>query len=531
MTRSRRILIAAAALALVLAVVVTVALVIPALVGGLVGPRADVFDISSEAQETWEFDWTGDNNPEFLDDSPGVTSIGPDRALVWPVFDYAKYSEDQGTALGWYEGYDQQYDEGYAAGLEYRAADAAYHADTFPYTVAPADPEDFFPEGAYDNHDEFLGFQDGFYDASLELGAGANKREKPVDPDFTPKATLLNAATGEALWTANLTGIIEGVDYQSAISAFDLVGSNAIAVVISSPNSETVGYSLVTLDRGNGHALSTISAEGQISVAAFDGDVIVSTVNATGENSTIGRYDVDRLDKKAQWEVTVAGRPFLSTHGDFVIAYDEDAGAVFNGSDGSTAAWGGDIDFSTSYQFVGTQLIRGESIEDGGEYEIQGWDVTGEATWESSVTADSVLILDGSIFAMQAKNSGFASLQRVNPIDGAEMWESPYASRFDAVVGAQGDSLLVARGDTIAVLDLATGRERNEQEVGDFVDVYQGEHLYYVPAGDELVAYSYTAEGPVWSLDLEPEQSVTTVGAFLALLDHPRSVLLGLAAR
>ena len=166
MIRTRRMLVVGAVVALVLIVVVVVALVIPGLLGRSPDGTSGVVDITSEPHTTWTYDWAGDSKPEFLDDSPEVNPVGDSQALVWPVFDLAAYGDEIGTSLGWYEGYDGQYDEGYAAGLEFREADEAYSNDTFPYTVPPAHEEDFFPEGAYDNYDEYLGFQDGFYDAA-----------------------------------------------------------------------------------------------------------------------------------------------------------------------------------------------------------------------------------------------------------------------------------------------------------------------------------------------------------------------------
>jgi hypothetical protein len=397
--------------------------------------------------------------------------------------------------------------------------------------VPPAKAEDFFPEGAYDNYDDFLGFQDGFSDASLELGAGASKREKPVDPDYTPTLTLLNAITGEVSWSVDLAEVLDGVDYLSTISAYDIEGSTAIAVVVSSPNSGSAGYSLVTLDKADGHALSSTSAEGQIDVAAFDGDIIVSAADERGESSTIGRYAVDRLGKSARWDVEIDGTPFLYVDRGFVIAYGEETGAVFTGADGKKAKWGDDITYSVFYQFAGDQLIRGENNEDGSEYTIEGLDADGASRWKEPVTADVVTILDDSIFTMKSASDGLDNLQRVDPVDGTDVWKESYEGRFDAVVGVQGNSVLLSSRGEIVILDLASGVVRVTQSVGDLIDVFEGESLYYVPAGDELVAYSYEKTGAVWSMDLRDGESISTLAQHLVLLNHESSVVYGLAAR
>ena len=524
-------LVAVALIALILAIVVIVVFVIPAVFGGSSGTTADVLDIASEPQTTWKYDWAGDNNPEFLDDAPDATPVGDDQALVWPAFDLAAYTDAIGTDLGWYEGYDQQYDDGYAAGLEFRKADDAYHNDTFPYSVPPAHESDFFPEGAYGNYDEFLGFQDGFTDAAEGLGAGANKRERPVDPGFVPAVTLLNAATGEVLWTVDLSEVLPDIDFLSVISAYDVEGSNAIALVIAYINQADGGSSLITLDRGNGDTLSTVSADGQISVAPFEGDLIISVADADGESATIGRYAVNRVDKKPRWSLEFEGTPFVIADNGFVIAYGEDSGAVFDGADGKKAPWGDDISYSIFYQFVGDQLIRRENSADGSFTKIEGWSVDGASTWSKPAVAESLSAFDGSIFTMQAKGSGFQNLQRVSTSDGRELWQDMYAGSFDNFLGVAGDSLLLSRGSAVVVLDLQTGKEREVQNVGDFVDVFEGERLYYVPAGEELAAYSYTDEGVVWSMGLDDGQSITTLGAHLVLIDADTSTVFGLAAK
>lgn len=528
-SRPRRLrLIAVGLVALILVIVVIVVFVIPAVFGGRSGGTAGVVDIGSEPETTWKYDWAGDNNPEFLDDSPDVVSVGEDDALVWPAFDLEAYAEETGTVLGWYEGYDQQYDDGYAAGLEFRKADDAYHSDTFPYSVPRPDERDFFPEGVYGN-DEFLGFQDGFDDAADKLGAGANRREKPVDPGYVPVLTLLNAETGEARWSVDLSEVLDEVDFMSGIAAYSVEGSNSIAVVVSFLGAADGGSALVTLDARNGEALSTLSSAGQISVAPFEGDIIVS---ATGEDGArIGRYAVDRLDKDPRWDVDFEETPFLFAGKGFVVAYGEETGAVLRGSDGKRAEWGDDISFAISYQFVGDQLVRREGSDDGNYTTVQGWSVDGSATWAKPVLAESATVFGGSIFIMQSGGSGFENLQRLSPSDGAEMWPEMYTGEFDNFLGVAGNALLLSRASSVLILDLSTGEERVVQEVGDFVDVFEGDSLYYVPAGAALTAYSYTEDGPVWSLGLDEDESITTLGTHLVLVDAGTSTLHGLAAR
>jgi hypothetical protein len=111
------------------------------------------------------------------------------------------------------------------------------------------------------------------------------------------------------------------------------------------------------------------------------------------------------------------------------------------------------------------------------------------------------------------------------------MWKETYEGRFDAVVGVQGNSVLLSSRGEIVILDLVSGVVRVTQKVGDMIDVFEGESLYYVPAGDELVAYSYAKKGAVWSMDLRDGESISTLAQHLVLLNHESSVMYGLAAR
>jgi hypothetical protein len=523
------ILVGGGVLALILAIAVIVLLLLPALRGAAPDPT-DVVDVTSEPETTWRYDWVGSNDTAYLDDSPGITAVGTDQALVWPVFDYSAYTDAEGASLGWYEGYDEQYDEGYAAGLGYLEAEAAYRNDTEPYTVPSPNMQDYFPEGVYENYDKFLGFQDGFYDAANERGDGTSKKLEPVDPGFTPTVALVNALTGDEAWKIDLSEAIDGADYASSFSAYDIAGSDAVAIIASSMQGSSVGYSLVTLDKRNGNVLSTLSSAGQIDVAAFDGDVIVSTADENAANTTIGRYTVDSVNDNARWSVAVEGTPILYTEGDFVVAYGENTGAVFDGSTGKKATWGDDINYSVYYQFIGDQLVRGESNTDGDEYEIEGWNADGTSRWQSPITAQYVTVLDGSIFTAELRGDGYSNLQRVNPADGKDMWPAAYAPEFDTFLGVQGSTLLVSRATTVVLIDLATGKERLSQKVGDFYDVYEGTSLYYVPAGDELVAYGYAENGEVWSFGLGDSQAITTLGRHLVLIDYDKAALYGLAA-
>lgn len=509
------------------AIVAVVALVLPSLLGGGSTDTVEVADISEEPDTTWKYDWVGDNDEEFLDSSPEVVAVGDSQALVWAVFDYYSYADSQGNSAGWYEGYDDQYDDGYAAGEEYAVARQAYIDDTYPYTVPYPDSEDYFPAGAYDDYDEWLGFQDGFYDAAYDYGEGYSKKEKPVDPDYTPTIALISALDGKEAWNIDLSEAIDGVDFSSDFQAYDVEGTNAVAIVASVTNDDETTYVVATLDKGNGKVISTLEADGPSSVTPAEGKLLVSTYNADDEETTFGLYAVDGLDDDPAWDSKLDGGAYVYVENGFVLAYsyDEGEGVALNLSDGEEAEWGDDIDEAVGYTFVGTQLVR---LEDD---EVEGYGTNGERTWKAVDSEMTPFTYDGILLTAEADGDVYSGLQRINPGNGSEQWADTFDDEFDYVIGVQGNSILLADGSSIIVLDAGSGEEKFTQKVGDFYSTFEGANLYYVYTGDELAAYSYNEKGDVWTLDVDDSEGIITVGKHLALLDYDKGTIHGLGRK
>ena len=515
-------LIAGGAALVVVAIIAVIALVLPGILGGGSTDQTDVADIGAEPDTTWKYDWVGDNDQDFLESSPSVVSVGDSSALVWADFDYDAYASSQGNSEGWYEGYDEQYSDGYAAGLEFlEAYDAWWDDET--YTLDLPDEEDYFPAGAYDDYEEWLGFQDGFYDARYEQGEGYSQQEKPVDPDYSPSITLINAASGDEEWTVDLTDAIDGADFQSSISAFDIEDSNAVLVVASVIDKDAVKYTAATLDKGNGDVISTLEADGPISAYGFGGDVILGSTNEDGDETTFGRYSVGNLDDDPKWDATVDGYAVLYSFNDFVVAYSEDESLVVNANTGEDAEWGDDIDDEVGYRFAGDQLVR---IEDG---EIEGYGTNGDSTWKS-VDAEGYFIGDGMLLTYEEDGDAYSGLQRIDPSNGSEKWGDTYDDEFDYVVGVQGSNILLVSGTKIIVIDAGNGEEKFTQKAGDVYTVYEGANQYYAYTGDELAAYSYGEKGDVWTLDLDDSEGITVVGKQFGLIDYDKGTLNGRGA-
>lgn len=519
-------LIAGGALVVVIAIIAVAALVLPAIFGGGSTDKAEVADIGAEPETTWEYDWVGDNDDDFLESSPSIASVGADRALVWATFDYYSFQDEQGGDAGWYEGYDEQYSDGYAAGLEYLEAYDEWARD-YTFTIELPDEESYFPEGAYGNYDEWLGFQDGFYDAFYESGEGYSQKVKPEDPDYTPTIALINATNGDEAWSVDLSDEIDGIDYQSTIQAQDVEGSNAVMVYATTADNGDVVNVAATLDKSNGKVLSTLEGEGAITGIALGGDLIIALSDADGEETTIGRYGVNAIDDDAKWEADMDGQARIVVVGNYVMAYnDDDDFMVLDGATGKEAEWGDDLDTDVYYSFLGSQLLRFEDDE------VEGYNTAGKSVWEDSVKSEmSPWYGDGVLFVADEDGDQYTDLQRINPGNGSEMWKDPFGDEFDYVIGVQGSSLLLAEGSKIIVLDLGTGEERFTQKAGDFYGVAEGSNLFYVSTSDELAAYSYGEKGDVWTLDLDDNEGITRAGQYLVLVDYNDGTINGLAAK
>ena len=204
-------------------------------------------------------------------------------------------------------------------------------------------------------------------------------------------------------------------------------------------------------------------------------------------------------------------------------------GTVLNGSNGTAAGWGQDIDYTVGYAYVGSQLIRIEKTESADSYHVEGWSTTGTSTWSDPITVSYFELIDTALFSSEESEGGYSALQRVDPATGTAVWKKPFADTFDSVLGVQGDRVLLQRGDTVIVLDRDTGDEKFRETPGDFAVAYEGSTLYYVPVAGALNAYKYSGPGEVWSLGLSDAQSVTVAGGRLAIVDFDAGTLSGLA--
>ena len=521
-------LIAGGAVLVIVAIIAVFALVLPALFGSSAKPAALVTDINAEPDTTWKYDFVGKADDAYLADAPRIVAVGNDKALVWAEFDYSAYSADQGDSAGWYEGYDEQYADGYAAGLDYLDAYNAWISD---YNGDYPDEEAYYPEGTYDDYDAYLGVHDGFEDAAYESGEGYSQKVKPIDPDYTPSIALIDVNTGEEVWNVDLSDVIDDVDFSSQFSAYDVEGSNAIAVATSITDKDSTSYAVVTLDKSNGEVISELDSDGPVSVTPVGGDLVIATSDEDGNHAKVGRYSVAGLDDDPKWESKQDGSPFIYVDGDYIYVYDTDAdeGVMLKSSDGKEADFGDDIDSSTNYNFVGTQLIRSEYNDD--SVEVEGYGLNGKSTWKDSVEADNISIQSESIFTMKAKGDGYTKLMRINPSNGEDAWGDTYDESFSGVLGAVGNTLLVADGNRIVILDLNSGEEKFTQKVGDVDSYYFGANQYYIQSGDELGAYKYGEKGDVWGFDLDDNETIVQLGSHLGLLDYDKGTIHGLAAK
>ena len=212
-----------------------------------------------------------------------------------------------------------------------------------------------------------------------------------------------------------------------------------------------------------------------------------------------------------------------------MIVQGSEHGTVLTASNGKTAGWGQDIDNDTGYAFIGSQLVRIETADDADTYSVEGWTTAGASSWSKPITVEYFELTDTGLFSSEGGTSGYSALQRVDPATGENTWTQTFAKPFDYLLGVQGDALLLHDGESVIVLDLATGEERYSEKLGDFTIVYEGSSLYYVPLAGELAAHKYQSADEVWSLALTESQTATAAGGRLAIVDSDKGTLSGLA--
>lgn len=525
-------LIAGSAALVGVVVLLVVTLVLPRFLGaGSTAALPDVADIGSAPKATWSFDWVGDADAEFLDDAPVIAPVGDDLALVWASFDSYGFADSQGDSAGWYEGYDAQYGDGFAAGLEYEADYARWFDDTTFAMPLPRD-EDYYPEGAYGDFEAWLGFDDGFWDARLGEPEGFSQKNKPVDPAYSPTITLLDVSSGDVRWTVDLTEVIDNVDFSSSFYAIDVPGSDVIAVSASHTEADKdARYSVVTLAKSDGALVSEFDSPGVVSMVALDGDVVVASGEPDGDDTTVARYEAAALDGKPSWEqrgpessfgvtITTLGSEFLQVLGD-------DEGVVLQGASGNEADFGDDVDFAVEYAYAGDQLVRIDRSDDATR--IEGWTTTGSSSWSDAVEADLARVVDDMIVIAEADGDSFADLTALDPSNGSPLWSEPWDGDFDGLYGVRDGSLLLASGSRLVMLDAASGVARFSQKLGDASALYEGSEAYYVATAEALTAYHYGAKGQRWSIELSDGQSVISIGRSLGLIDADEGTLRGLA--
>ena len=520
-------LIAGGAALVVVAIIAVVALVLPSLLGGGGSNASTVIDITSEPEQTWDYDITGGNDEEFVDAYSTLSyapTVGDNQVLITPSFDDSNYTEGDAD---WYEGYDDDYSDGYAAGEEYEDAYDAWLSDyTQGYDTLPEE-DDYIS-------DDSQGFSDGFYDATNYYDFGDNALEEPIDPDFTPSLALLDLGSGKEVWNVDLSDVFEDISFDSYVTASDIEGSNAVLVSFSTLNDDDEYVSVVaTLNKANGEVISSVSDERTFRIGAYQGDVILGVSNKDGDEVTVGRYSVDALDEDPKWEFDAdlggSSAPYVS--GDYVFVESDKGGVTIDARNGEEAKFGDDLD-EASYFFLGGQLVRVESTDDG--YEIDGYNLDGKSVWDDSIEAEWYTVADGDTLFVAEYNDTYSELMRINPSNGTEAWGDTYGEDFSSFSGVVGGNVVLRSEDyeDVLLVDLNSGEEKVTEGVDESSGIVLGENQFYEVKSDELIAYGYDGEGDRWKFDVdEDSEYVSQLGRHLVVIDTDKFTVNGLAAK
>ncbi|HWH25167.1 MAG TPA: hypothetical protein VNT53_00780 [Pseudolysinimonas sp.] len=513
------------------AIVVVIALVLVAVlvVVPLFAPKSStqvlVKDLTEEPDELWTYDYTAGNDGDSVSGAQFIP-IGSGKILVVPSFDTSSQSSGGSS---WYEGYDDDYDQGFDAGTEYAAAVDAYLQD-LSSTEYP-DTEDYWPfDGSYDDYDyeNYAGFYDGFSDGRNGDEAGTSQAEKPVEPDFTPTLALVDAKSGDEIWTIDISKLDKKVTFESIVDAFAIEGTNYLGVVAAHQTDDGGAESTVTtVDLSSGKRVSQAKFDSFATAFDANGQVVVIETEITDDgdagDSTMSSLNPGNLDDDARWETDVEGYTGYAL-GKFVAVTPSDSdkeGAVYDLATGKEADFGDDLGSDVEYAFVGDQLIRLEYSEDGDSVEVDGINTQGKSVWKKSVDADDAWVTDNEIFiADSTGDDAYESLQRLNVSNGEEVWKDTYDDEFLYVDVAAG-AVVLGTEKGITVVNLGSGEEVYSEK-SDASSSFTGSSQFYLAGDGELSAYKPTEDGDIWSFDYDDDEEITQIGQYLAVLNDSK---------
>ncbi len=511
-----------------------------------------IADIAIAPKKTWT--WTpraASSERSYVAVSAGVEAQSGKALVVGTSFDYATWLSDGGYDAAWYQGYDQQYEAGFTAGVRFQQAVDAYYNDS--WNTSWPDESTYLPSGVTTddlNLDTYRGYRDGFNDG-VSGSQGASQLKQPPAVQFAPEVVGLSTTDGSQLWSHPLAKDVT-VDLPSAIPAtvFPVPGGDQVGfyVNVHSRDAGTTKGTVVLLSATDGSEVGSVALDDQVDdVAVFDGTLFVS--HGTGSDTVVTALSTTNLKGSRLWQQTVTmsrlcefapGVLAVSGYGQQMTNAKGQPTCAVTGADHFLSATDGstlttfDTGTDVGYEPVGSSFLRltGQVAGDNG-WVINGSamlvDAAGKNVWNQSVRFDdkgTVLVLDGVILS-----GTFASTNtwvRLDPKTGKDTWNG--RSAVGMPIAAQGGLVVAQDGARLVWYDAANGDERFDDRVPSADQWWylagQGDKDLYLASAGQLRAYSAKDRDRVWSYSLPTASDVIQrYGAHLYLGDHSLSQL------
>lgn len=438
---------------LLLAIVATVLFGAPLLKSILGGGSSSsggshvIAQIEEEPDELWEYRYAGASE-SYVSGTPLIQGIGDDAILTMSRFDYWGW-QDENYDYNWYEGFSEDYAEGYAGAGGYKEALDAYESYNIAWDEAyqawQADYDrrlDEYFDGTGDypdwDWDESLigverteypdyyaywdeswdgwGYSVGWDDRLNDLPEGENDVDPPEDPSWKAEAILIDAKTSDERWNFALADSVDDFDYTRSVDAIWVDGSSVIVFAVPVAEDEfSYSTELVAVSISNGEVVSSRSTEGYLAYGQDGGDLLVLETPVdpdTFENEpgTLSRLDPAKLDAEPQWSKGGIEASTFTVIDGYVMTYDFNGGDsnVLDASSGERANWGRDMWIDDRggvfYEPMGKNIIRAD---------VSSAEPT---TGIGGRTMTSYMTVDGS--------SEFIELSAVNS-NGDKVWDRP----------------------------------------------------------------------------------------------------------
>ncbi len=479
---------------------------------------------SPAADLTATMDPAGQSYYSLSTDDPLVASTG--LALV--KVDYEAFSRAE-TDPRWHEGYDQEYDQGYADGLacSQEPEPPRNSLDHLTWSVWPQQYCLVTLDPPVGDADRYKAPDDGYfdgYDDGLRGTKDANRAPAPATLGQAPRLIGFSLDDGASLWEEDLsqTGVahptVSPVSWSdlgrlNTMPSPDLVanGEGRVALVVADGLDPTAAGALLVVDAADGEIVSTTALPaGPNRAAGYSGSSVLiwSTTPATGATALTCWSDAGEL----RWTHQVAGAIDPSSRPARVVDQTwVDAGDAFVSlADGSPAGFGVDLaEGVTYYPTPDGSLWR--LSRDTGATTLTRWDPNQDrAQWKEPIVADSSVMTGDSQTLYGLKGE---TLTAYTLTSGKAVWSAAVPGAM-TVIGAAGDTvLLYSAADGLELFD-ASRHEVAATIPIDSGGVYCGRETIYLITASAFSALdaSGASATPRWSLGISPTTVIGLIG-------------------